>query len=127
MNGMGRMCLNWKVIAGLAAVGAGIFVFAPSLLAASLPLLLVAACPLSMLAMMWGMSRMGGMQGSNCSSGQQRVLGTDMGLSRAQQIQSLQTELQGLQARQATIAEQIAALERTESRERSRTALAQVD
>src|SRR6266550_2751301 len=43
------MCLNWKVLAGLAVVGLLVLVVA-------LPLLLVAACPLSMLFMMRGMS-----------------------------------------------------------------------
>lgn len=57
-NGLriGGMCLNWKVIAGLAAVGAGIWVIAPNLLWAAAPLLLFAACPLLMMLMMRGMS-----------------------------------------------------------------------
>lgn len=50
------MCLNWKVIGGLAAVGVGIWVFAPNLVAAATPLLFALACPLSMLLMMRGMS-----------------------------------------------------------------------
>lgn len=50
-----KMCMNWKVLAGLAAVGAGIWVFAPNLIGAALPLLFLAACPLSMLFMMKGM------------------------------------------------------------------------
>ncbi len=54
------MCLNWKVIGGLAAVGLGIWVVAPNLVAGVVPLLIVAACPLSMLLMMRGMS--GGQQ-----------------------------------------------------------------
>lgn len=53
-----RMCFNWKVIAGLAAVGLGIYVVAPGLIASALPVLLVLVCPLSML-LMGGM--MGGM------------------------------------------------------------------
>lgn len=46
------MCLNWKVVGGLAALGLGIFVLAPDLIGLAFPLLLVAACPLSMLVMM---------------------------------------------------------------------------
>lgn len=61
---MTRMCLNWKVLGGLAATGLGISLFAPQLLSASLPLLVAAACPLSMLAMMWAMR---GMQGGGCA------------------------------------------------------------
>ncbi len=57
---IGGMCLNWKVIAGLAAVGVGIWVVAPSLITAAAPILLFAACPLSMILMMRGMS--GGQQ-----------------------------------------------------------------
>ena len=47
-------CLNWKVGAGLAAVGLALFLIAPHLLLAALPLLLVLVCPLSMLLMMRG-------------------------------------------------------------------------
>lgn len=53
---IGGMCLNWKVIGGLAAVGLGVWVVAPNLVAGVVPLLLVAACPLSMILMMRGMS-----------------------------------------------------------------------
>jgi len=48
------MCLNPKVLAGLAVVAVAVFVFQPRLLSAALPVLLLAACPLSMAAMMWG-------------------------------------------------------------------------
>lgn len=57
MNMM-KMCLNWKVLAGLAAVGVGIWAVAPGTLAAALPLLLLAACPLSMAIMAFGMRGM---------------------------------------------------------------------
>jgi len=50
--------LNWKVIAALAAVGVGLYAFAPGLVAAALPLLILAACPLSMLLMMRAMGSM---------------------------------------------------------------------
>lgn len=55
-----RLCLNPKVLLALGAVGIGILIVDPGLLARSLPLLLLAACPLSMLVMAWGMKRMGG-------------------------------------------------------------------
>lgn len=60
-----KMCLNWKVLAGLAVVGGGIYAVAPGLAAAALPVLLLAACPLSMLFMMKAMQgdgREGGSQ-----------------------------------------------------------------
>lgn len=49
------MCLNWKVVAGLAVVGLFVLVLAPQFMWVILPLLIVAACPLSMLFMMRGM------------------------------------------------------------------------
>jgi hypothetical protein len=51
-----RMCLNWKVLAGLALVAAGVWTYRPDLFGAALPLLLLAACPLSMLWMMRSMN-----------------------------------------------------------------------
>lgn len=49
------MCLNWKVLAGLGVVAIGLWVIAPQLVLAALPLLLLAACPLSMALMAWTM------------------------------------------------------------------------
>lgn len=47
------LCLNWKVIVGLAVVAMGLyFAVSPAAFRAALPLLLAAACPLSMLVMM---------------------------------------------------------------------------
>jgi hypothetical protein len=50
-----HVCLNWNVVAGLAVVGLSIWVVAPTLVWAAVPVLLVLACPLSMLFMMRGM------------------------------------------------------------------------
>lgn len=52
-----RMCVNWKVLGGLAATGLLIWLVAPGLFRAAAPLLLVAICPLSMLFMMRAMGR----------------------------------------------------------------------
>ena len=49
------MCLNGRVLLALAAVGLVVVVAAPGLAARALPLLLLAVCPLSMVAMMWAM------------------------------------------------------------------------
>lgn len=54
-----KMCFNWKVLAGLGVVALGIFLVAPTMVLGALPLLLLAACPLSMLFMMRGMNGMG--------------------------------------------------------------------
>ena len=50
------MCINKKVVGWLAAVALGVLVFAPRLAGAALPLLIVAACPLSMIFMMRAMN-----------------------------------------------------------------------
>ncbi|MBW3626753.1 MAG: DUF2933 domain-containing protein, partial [Actinobacteria bacterium] len=50
------MCLNKKVIGGLVAAAVAIYLLVPDLFAAALPLLILAACPLSMLLMMRMMS-----------------------------------------------------------------------
>ena len=60
-----KMCLNWKVIAGLAAVGVGIYLVAPEL-AAALPILVLAVCTISMILMMAAMQ--GGQEGSRRAS-----------------------------------------------------------
>lgn len=53
-------CFNWKVIAALAAIGIGLYALVPGAATAALPLLVLAACPLSMLLMMRAMGSMGG-------------------------------------------------------------------
>ncbi|MCZ7579170.1 MAG: DUF2933 domain-containing protein [Dehalococcoidia bacterium] len=49
------MCFNWKVLVGLGVAAVGILLIAPSAALAVLPLLLLAACPLSMVVMMFAM------------------------------------------------------------------------
>jgi hypothetical protein len=95
-----KHCLNWKVIAGLAAVGVGIYLFAPNLVAAALPILVLAICPLSMLLMMLAM------RGSQ-SEDQRASQGADVGLTRDEHLTRLRW-------RQAALAEQINELEQDE-------------
>ena len=52
-------CFNWKVVAALATVGLGLYALAPGAVGAAVPLLVLAACPLSMLLMMRAMSSSG--------------------------------------------------------------------
>jgi hypothetical protein len=59
-----KMCINWKVVGGLALLGLAVFAAAPNLIGAALPLLIFAACPLSMLLMMRTMSG-----GGRCKTG----------------------------------------------------------
>ena len=95
------MCFNWKVLVGLGAVGVALFAFvSPDTALAALPLLLLAACPLSMIFMMWGMGKMNGQQeGMACSMGGQ------------EQPQSRDAQLAQLKARQQELADQIAMME----------------
>jgi hypothetical protein len=97
-----KMCLNWKVLASLAAVGVGVYLFAPGLLAEAVPILLLAGCPLSMLLMMWAMQHAQ-------DQGQQTTQETDVGLTREERIARLR-------AQQAALADQLGALEREEAR-----------
>ena len=98
-----KMCLNWKVVAGLGAAGVGLYLVAPGLAVAALPLLLLAVCPLSMLLMMKGM------QGGKCETqGRRAPQETDItGLTREEQV----TRLRG---QQADLAGRIEALEQEE-------------
>lgn len=102
---MRAMCFNWKVIGGLAVVGLGIWFLVPSVAAAALPLLLAAACPLSMLLMMRGM------QGGQCHSQaptaaqEQVVAGT-----RSEQLEELRVQLAQAQGQQQALNSRIAEL-----------------
>lgn len=95
-----KHCLNWKVIAGLAAVGVGIFAVAPNLAVAALPFLLLAICPLSMMFMMKGMQGNEGGEGRVSSE-------TDAGSTREEELARLRTQ-------QATLTERIGVLEQDE-------------
>jgi hypothetical protein len=95
-----KACLNWKVLASLGALGVAIYLIAPSLVAAALPILLLAACPLSMALMMWSMHR---------SEGQQATRDTEVGLTREE-------HLVRLHAQQSQLADRIGELEREEAR-----------
>lgn len=96
------MCINWKVLAGLGAVGLGVFAFAPTLFAAALPILLLALCPLSMLLMM------GNMQGMNDSRQNAAPSTPGKDLSRSEQVAKLK-------AQQTALADQLVALERDDA------------
>ncbi len=104
------MCLNWKVLAGLAVVGLLVLVVAPQFIGVALPLLLVAACPLSMLFMMRGMSG-NGIANQTASQTTQLPAG---GSTRDEQLAELQSRLSSVQAEQAAIARHIAEIESPE-------------
>ena len=95
---MRGMCVNWKVIAGLAVAGVGVWLWVPDLAVAALPLLLVAACPLSMLLMMRGM------QHGQCSSQPATaVQPTPARMSRDDQLAELQAQQQAIGRRIAAL------------------------
>ena len=106
------MCLNWKVVAGLAAVGVIVWAVAPQFLLGAVPLLIVAACPLSMLFMMRGMQN-GGEKTASLSE-QMRPLPT-FEPTREEQLFELQSRLTGIQVQQEVITRQIAELEGPEA------------
>lgn len=100
-------------MAGLVAVGIGIALFAPKLVSSALPLLLLAACPLSMLLMMVAMGNMG--RGSAASTPRQlKGMPAHTALSREEQLALLREQFQSLQSQQANIASQINILEQAE-------------
>ncbi len=90
-----KMCLNPKVLAGLAAVGVGIYLVAPDLVVAALPILLLAACPLSMVLMMWSMQHTQG----------QPPQEPDVGLTCEERIARLRAQLGALEQEEAHPAE----------------------
>jgi hypothetical protein len=100
------MCLNWKVVAGLAVVGLIVWVVAPQFVWAALPVLLVAACPLSMLFMMRGMSG-----GANQRAAQPLETNEPPGIGLADEER--QSRLLRLRAEQEAIASQIDELDRS--------------
>ena len=118
------MCLNWKALAGLGAVGLGIWLFAPSLVGGgSLILLLALACPLSCVLMMIPMLRGGqGNQGMACcapgASGDpqldQERSPSVVALAPDERLASLRFQLEDLQAQQETILHELATLEAEE-------------
>ena len=111
-NLLGR-CLNWRVVAGLAVVGVIVLVVAPQFLWAALPLLIVAACPLSMLFMMRGMAA----SRSQASSQPSLMQGDSLpagGLTHDEHLAKLQTRLSNVQAESEAIARQIAEIESPE-------------
>lgn len=99
-----HLCLNWKVLASLAVIGAAVWVWVPQLLVVAVPLLIVVACPLSMMFMMRGM------HGSRCATAPTRSRQPGPAASAdADQLVTLRTQ-------QAALAREIAALEAANSR-----------
>ena len=106
------MCLNWKVVGGLAVIAIIIGIIAPKLLLGAIPLLIVAACPLSMLFMMRGMQRGQSQQVQQPSSyPEQENLSYLEGLADEERIAALKAQLAHTEAQQQDLTRQIAELE----------------
>ena len=100
-----RACLDWRVLTALGGLGVGIFVVAPGIAAAALPLLIVAACPLSMMLMMKSMG------------GDQKSAQTTAPLSEGDRVAALRGELAELSRRQERLAGELAAVESAQTAE----------
>ncbi len=96
-------CLNWKAVAGLAVIGLGAWAVAPGAIAAVVPFLIVAVCPLSMVFMMRNMGRTHSAARPACASQRPRA-----GVTRADTYATLQDELAVVEAEHAAIAGEIA-------------------
>jgi hypothetical protein len=93
-----RACLDWRVLTGITALGIGVYVVNPALLAAAFPLLLIAVCPLSMLLMMRAMG------------GQQAVPNAADPVERAAQLRG---QLAAARQEQERLARELEAVEAT--------------
>ena len=101
-----QMCLSWKVLAGLAVVGLAVWVVAPQIVLAALPLLLIVVCPLSLLVMLGKMRGGQPAQANQCPAEDR---------TRDEQVAELQSRLLRVQAEQEAIARQIAEVESPET------------
>ena len=121
------LCLNWKVVGGLAAVGAVIWVAAPGVLTVAGPILLALACPLSMAFMMRGMRGTHGIQETHAvqrengetsvvaphgAGGAPGALAPVTATTGDEEAAELRAELALIQDRQAAVVHKLAALER---------------
>lgn len=100
------LCLNWKVVAALGMVGVAIWVDAPQLIWGALPVLLLAACPLSMLFMMLGMR--GTRRGAHLSASSETIAAP---MTRDEQLRDLRGRLVSTRAEENALAREITELE----------------
>lgn len=99
-----RACFDWRVLAGLAALGIAIYLVAPGVMVAAIPLLLLAACPLSMLLMM------------KAVSGQRPASELPVGRVDGDHVAALRQELADLSRRQEQLNLELRAIETSQQR-----------
>ncbi|MGH2573295.1 MAG: DUF2933 domain-containing protein [Actinomycetota bacterium] len=105
MSNIVRMCFNWKVLSALAVLGLGVWIAAPGLLGAALPLLLVALCPLSMLLMMRRM------QGDRDEPQRQPETQVASAGTREDRLEQLRDQLSSVHVQRENITQKIRRLE----------------
>lgn len=89
-----RACFDRRVLAVLALVGLAVWIFAPQLAAAALPILIAVACPLSMAVM--AISMRGNGSATRARPGRPSEIRTELETISARQ-QRLLAELQSLE------------------------------
>lgn len=84
-----RTLADWRIIGGLVAIGASVSLLAPSMVAAAIPLLIVAACPVSMVVMMrsMGTRETHPSPSSDYSGDRRRQLQDQLSAKRLEQLQ----------------------------------------
>ena len=118
---MRGICLNWKVVAVLGAASLGLWALAPQMLTQLAPVLLVLACPLSMLFMMRSGSQQGGTacampNGKNAVPGETvHATPSPFAGSREAQVAQLKADLAQAREHQESIAYRLAELDSAES------------
>ena len=115
-----KMCLNPKVIAGLVAIGVGVYVVAPNLILAALPLLLLAACPLSMLLM--GGAMMRGQESSD-EAPPLAPIGSPGSTTSEEEVRALRLQVQSLSDQQTALVEEVQRLRPAGESRRTKGAL----
>ena len=123
-----KMCLNPKVLAGLAAIGVAVYLVAPNLIVAALPLLILAACPLSMLFMGGAMRRgHGEREGAPSAGHADGSMDAPLHTSSEEEVSALKAEVRNLSDRQAALLEEVERLRQANEAERPVTAVEEAE
>ncbi len=113
MRNLLGMCFDWRVLTGLAAIGVGIWIVAPQLIAPALPILVVLVCPLSMLLMMR-------MMGNSTAQSGSAISPTDRLAALEREQARLDAEIARTRAELAPVRSECEALRQDTATERTR-------
>lgn len=105
------MCIDKRDVGSVAIAAAGVLLVAPQLIAATLPILLIAICPLSMLLMGKAMMSGGQRLGAPAPEPIEASYLTIPALDSDQQVAVLQAQLQVVTHQQAMLSDQLARLQ----------------